>query len=172
MRLFIAVEFSIENQRLLEEWMGRARQQGVRGNFTKKENLHMTLRFLGEQPDGRPIQRAMREAAEKCQAFELLSKGTGTFRDVFWMGFDEEPRLKLLVQKLGQTLEEQGFGKEERRFQAHMTLCRRFDQGEGGLPDLPKIQQAVRWITLMESRRGPNGILQYHPLCQVTLQMP
>ena len=65
MRLFIAVRFSREICSKLGAFMQTMRQACVSGDFTREENLHLTLTFLGERPDGQAgrIVRTMDAAA-------------------------------------------------------------------------------------------------------------
>ncbi|MBQ7682572.1 MAG: RNA 2',3'-cyclic phosphodiesterase, partial [Oscillibacter sp.] len=60
MRLFIAIRFSDEVRRALAETQSFLRNRGVRGNFTKVENLHLTLAFIGEYADPDGVLDAMR----------------------------------------------------------------------------------------------------------------
>ena len=63
MRLFIAVRFSNHIQKSLQQTMADLRRQGVRGNFSRVENLHLTLAFLGEVQDPEPVCEAINAAA-------------------------------------------------------------------------------------------------------------
>ena len=48
MRLFIAIPFSEEFKGELIRVQNEMRANGVRGNFSRAENLHVTVAFLGE----------------------------------------------------------------------------------------------------------------------------
>ena len=47
MRLFIAINLDNNIRNALAEMQESMRRQGVRGNYTKTENLHLTLTFIG-----------------------------------------------------------------------------------------------------------------------------
>ena len=49
MRLFIAINFDPETKRKLLEVQHRLRELG-KGNFSREDNLHLTLAFIGEVP--------------------------------------------------------------------------------------------------------------------------
>ena len=48
MRLFIACQFSREAQQEIERVRDELRRHAEKGNFTRSENFHLTLAFLGE----------------------------------------------------------------------------------------------------------------------------
>ena len=48
MRLFIAINFSPSFKKAILSSAQQLRDRGVRGNFTREENLHLTLAFIGE----------------------------------------------------------------------------------------------------------------------------
>ena len=51
MRLFIAIQLSGEIRNGLSAVRTYLKDHGVRGNYTKTENLHLTLAFIGEYSD-------------------------------------------------------------------------------------------------------------------------
>ena len=51
MRLFVALPLDEAGVRELVRYRQTLERLGVRGNFTRPENLHITLAFLGEQPE-------------------------------------------------------------------------------------------------------------------------
>ena len=57
MRLFIAIRLSDDMRRALLAAQDALRKRGVRGNYTKPENLHLTLAFIGEYPDADGVTR-------------------------------------------------------------------------------------------------------------------
>ena len=59
MRLFAALPLDEAGIRELFRYRRELERMGVRGNFTRPENLHITLAFLGEQPDWRPAAEAL-----------------------------------------------------------------------------------------------------------------
>ena len=59
MRLFIAIRFSPEIRQTLLDAVSGLRAQARSGNFTRPENLHLTLAFLGETNQTKEIRTAM-----------------------------------------------------------------------------------------------------------------
>ena len=48
MRLFIAIQFDEHILEALTDFQDDMRAMGVTGNYTKRENLHITLAFIGD----------------------------------------------------------------------------------------------------------------------------
>ena len=59
MRLFIAIQLSDEMKKSLTATLHNLKKQGIKGNYTPTQNLHMTLAFLGEVRDPRPVTAAL-----------------------------------------------------------------------------------------------------------------
>ena len=51
MRLFIAISLSDEIRKSLVKTQDFLSRHGIRGSLVPRENLHMTLTFIGEHPD-------------------------------------------------------------------------------------------------------------------------
>ena len=132
MRLFVAVSFDKAVQKELQTLQDRLRRQG-RGSFTRPENWHLTLAFLGEVPEERleAVCRAMDSVA--VPPLRLRFARVGRFRrdegDVVWVAPEENRALITLWQELSAALEKEGFRLEKRSFVPHVTLCRRFRAG-------------------------------------------
>ena len=69
MRLFIAIRLDRHIRDGLESIQLYLRDNGIKGNFTKIENLHLTLAFIGEYPDPEYVLDAMRQIS--FQPFEI-----------------------------------------------------------------------------------------------------
>ena len=73
MRLFIALNFNENMKYALLKMQNALKQSGVRGSFTRDENLHMTLVFIGESDDQKKIERIMRDVP--FSAFDINVSG-------------------------------------------------------------------------------------------------
>ncbi len=51
MRLFIAILFEDDTIKSMQEVQERLRDAGIEGRFMPRENLHMTLAFIGDYSD-------------------------------------------------------------------------------------------------------------------------
>lgn len=97
---------------------------------TKAQNLHITLRFLGDTdpPYFAPIAEALRASAV-MEPFDLCITGLGAFPhagrpSVIWAGVRGDEPLRLIVDDLNPRIDALGFGGEQRAWRAHLTLAR------------------------------------------------
>jgi RNA 2',3'-cyclic 3'-phosphodiesterase len=99
-------------------------------NWTPPENLHLTLRFLGEVPADRIDSIVERLAGVKVEPFILPVEGVGTFPPkrpprVLWVGVGSgHPRLFQLRQRIDDALLASGLQLDVRTFHPHATLAR------------------------------------------------
>ena len=138
MRLFFALPLPSEVKEKLRPLLDEARQVSAGGvGFTKVEQLHFTLAFLGEQPH--PDEAlAAGESLREVRAFDLVLSGVGAFPStmrprVLWLGVtDGAAELIGAAERLQKALRERGFALEDRKFRPHLTLGRVRPQGERG----------------------------------------
>lgn len=170
MRLFIALLFQDETRRQLLCVQERLRQPAGRGSFTRPENLHLTLAFLGEIPSDRlaAVKQAM--ARTPMQPLSLVFDYLGSFRqqgsDLWWVGLRPDAVLTAMQRDLTAALAQEGFRLESRHFQPHLTLARKVsaDAQIDRAALLPSpIAAPVSRISLMLSERI-NGVLTYTEL--------
>ncbi len=128
MRLFVAVDMSEEiRERLNELCQLVGKFRGVKP--VEKENLHITLMFLGEVPDRRVevVKEKLREV--KTAPFKLHLKGVGFFPSagqvrVIWVGVEEgKEEISKLADLVGNLMKKLGF-KRDKEFVAHATIAR------------------------------------------------
>lgn len=169
MRLFVAIRLEDVCRDTLCTAIAGLRRHARQGHFTRRDNLHLTLAFLGETTR----LDAAGEAVGSIQAepFSIELVGLGRFRrnggDLWWMGVAENNALTALQQQLQAALARAGFSLEKRTFRPHLTLGREVILDPGFEPGalectLSPARMQVREIALMESRRT-NDILQYTP---------
>ena len=156
MRLFIAINFSPKIKAYLMDTMNDLKDNGVLGNYTKIENLHLTLAFIGEVNTAEPIKRIMDGFSFK--KFSIKLKNSGNFRDILWAGIDDNIHLKKLAYLLQDKLRENGYDIEKRSFKPHITLVRQADKIIK--PSVFEASMPVEYISLMKSERI-NGRLTY-----------
>lgn len=179
MRLFIAINFDENVKKRIIEVREELRANSRQGNFTKDENLHLTLVFLGEIPGSQVgvIENIMEEAEE--EPFELKFNRLGCFKrkqggDIWWIGCEKNKTLMNIQRNLSDGLRKAGFNIEKRDFKPHLTLGREvMIHGSGkvfGSGELEKrpIKSEVGQISLMLSERI-NGKLTYTSLYEKPL---
>jgi len=206
LRLFFACELPGEIKgellSLKEELCRSSSHWGTRNwKWVEEENLHLTVRFLGETPGERleTVMEAGREAVAGMGPFSLSVGGLGFFPSrgpvrVVWVGVEEAPELLRLRARLEEALFSRGFPREEREFHPHLTLARarepvprrilRLSSPEEGKPPVPGGSEAeaaplarpigtfpVRELVLLRSILRPSGP-EYHPLATFALASP
>jgi 2'-5' RNA ligase len=170
MRLFIAVNFDDEIKNWLLDIQARIKAQSGRGNFSRPENLHLTLVFLGNTSEDQVplIRKAVHDAAAGQKAFTLGFNRTGCFRhsnkELWWIGAGEAdpglPSLNDLRQRLIGGLRAAGIGFDERPFNAHITLGREIKHSASIEAPTERITIPVNRISLMNSE-NIQGVLVY-----------
>lgn len=165
MRLFVAVRFSPEIKTALLETVSALRRAGS-GNFTRPENLHLTLAFLGETEDLAGAEAALEESVTGGP-FLLTVGGLGSFGDLFWVGVGENLPLKALALGVQDALRRRGFSIERRSWKPHVTVARQY-RGPRPRFDVPAQTMTVCRVSLMRSQRV-NGTLTYTEVYGVDL---
>ena len=162
MRLFIAIQLNKEMKDSLYEIQHAMMEQGVRGNFTKKTNLHLTLAFIGEYPDPDEVKEVIEQVQVDEFAMEL--DGVGSFGRLWWAGIDGGDELHALAKRLRHALADAGIPYDRKKFSPHITLVRKPESRDGKIPshvleNLPHEEMVVDHISLMRSDRGKNGMI-------------
>jgi 2'-5' RNA ligase len=129
MRLFIAINFNKEIKNSLNDNMERLKSCATQGNFTRPENLHLTLVFLGEIVPNKTSR--IKQVMDKVVAepFVLTMGGLGRFKrrdgDIYWLGIEKSATLLSIYNQLSKELIQAGFKIEKREYKPHLTLGRR-----------------------------------------------
>jgi 2'-5' RNA ligase len=161
------------------------KDHGLKLKWVKPQNLHLTLKFLGDIPeaDVAAIGAALRASTGDEAPLKLTIQGMGVFPGikrprVLWIGLGGEvDRLKEIQARIEDQLEAAGYRREKRGFKAHLTLARikgavapdrllRAIQAVGGFEPQPF---EARRVILYKSDLRPTGAV-YTPLEEVTLQ--
>jgi RNA 2',3'-cyclic 3'-phosphodiesterase len=133
MRLFIALDIDDVIRGRIARFVDGVCNFAPDARWVRDESLHVTLKFIGEQPDQlvEQIQHALSAvAARSCQ---IQFRGHGFFPTarsarVFWVGMKSGPELATLANAIDEKTSALGIPKEERKFSPHLTLAR----GPGG----------------------------------------
>lgn len=164
MRLFVAIDLDADIKNKIGDVVNRLKALGASGSFIYKENLHLTLIFIGETDREEDICEAMNSAIESYDGgyFSLEIKGLGTFKreggDILWAGIEAGCQLFDLQLLLKKALTNLGFQMENRKYKPHLTLGRKVqlpnDTGIKSIsPIIPGYEQRVKAISLMKSER-------------------
>lgn len=189
-RCFVAVELDRTIQKQLDRLQERFRRDHKINDsalkWVRSQNIHLTLKFLGEVPDRQIVDicAAVSQAASQSAPFDLEIGNCGCFPPrgsarVLWVGLTTglEP-LKTLQENLELSLLDLGFEPEHRPFSPHLTLARiknaqigrLLSDTVGSLDPLTVGGQSVAEITVFQSdldRTGPT----YTPLHHAPLSL-
>lgn len=170
MRLFTAIPFSEHCKHHFAGVIEQLSRQSTGGRFTREDNLHLTLVFLGETDRVKEIITAMQTV--KSAPFSLTFAQFGRFRrdggDIYWMAPQKSPQLFTLQSALASAFLRAGFSLENRAYRPHVTLGRQVVLPETFSPasfseSAPEITAAVDRVSLMKSERL-HGRLVYHEI--------
>ncbi len=133
MRIFIALDIDDAIRDRISRFMDGVREFAPDARWVRPESLHVTLKFIGEKPAEAVEQVKKALAAVQGQPVEMGFRGHGFFPTpksarVFWVGIESGPALASLANAVDDVTAGLGIPKEERAFNAHLTLAR----GGGG----------------------------------------
>ena len=128
MRVFVALDLPQKTKDNLERSANEFKSLASGGNFTPKENYHLTMHFLGEvaPSDLTFIQSAM-DGVRDLPAPELAVSQFTVLRasDIVCAKIKQSSALTTLHDELGARLEQHGFVVEHRAYRPHVTLIRK-----------------------------------------------
>ena len=166
MRLFAALPLDEEGKKAISAYRRDLEKLGVTGNFTRPENLHITLAFLGEQPEWESAAEALEQVEAETGVLLLDRLDTFGRGNILGLSPTEDAPVRPLAASVESALRDAGFALEKRRFRAHITLCRELRAPKGTvLPPPPAVSVPVERMVLYLSHR-PRGRLTYTPLWQ------
>jgi 2'-5' RNA ligase len=190
MRVFTAVELPDPIREALDDRVARL-LGSIRGVRTvARDNLHVTLRFIGNVPPARItyVLSALQRATARVRSATVGVRGLSAFPDaprarVLWAGIkDPHGVLAALEREQCAGIEPLGYTRDDRPFTAHVTLGR---VRKGTPPDprlverLAAVEESeafgafpVERVTVYESQlgRGPGGGPLYAPLARFPLR--
>jgi len=164
-RLFISINCNDETKKQLISVQEKIKAQSEKGNYSRPENLHLTLAFLGETPQEQveAIRSCMNEILKPPAAsFYLAFSQTGFFRrgnkELWWIGVDHKDSsvniLNDLRQRITSSLSSKKIYFDNKDFKPHITLGREITHNARErsiiIPE-QKIIYPVNRISLMKS---------------------
>lgn len=173
MRVFIAINFTAKDRQRMHRAGRKLRESELPVRWEGVEQLHMTLKFLGEvRPEMlERVKQAVARVAEKTPPFTLRMGGAGAFPTLrrprtVWLGAEASPELRCLKHDLEWELAPLGFDREVRAFHPHVTLGRATKEARAGdfrdFEDLVgavsyRAEIPVRTVDVMESHLSAKG---------------
>ncbi len=163
LRAFLAVELDARIRAAIAAFAASLGLSGVR--WVPAENLHVTMRFLGDVPaaEVHRIARDLETELAGLAPFAVALRGAGVFPPhgaprVLWVGLDAgRESMAVLASRADAALARWGLPPENRSFTPHVTIGR-FRSGRA-----PRVEVACEFdagelwvdgVTLFESRLG------------------
>jgi 2'-5' RNA ligase len=177
-RLFAGLPAPPPIQALWADRLSRLKRSGPHASWVVPENLHITLKFLGETGAHRleEITAALKEAAAPFVPVALPFEGVGFFPHerkprVLILRYHRDPALVDLFGRVEDRLAPLGYARERRPFEVHLTLARlrrpwppgEADRVAADLGTIPWPPFPAAGFVLFESILSPAGAV-YIPL--------
>lgn len=156
MRLFTAINFPAEIRENLYNIINQMQAQTKKANFTRKDNLHLTLVFIGEKNKTECNDIITRLAEIKFTPFEIVLENHGRFRNLHWIGIRKNQELSLLQKHIADVLEI----KLDFNYTPHITIAREVIVKHDLIIDVPHMKMIVNDFSLMKSE-NINRVLKY-----------
>ncbi len=129
-RCFLGIEIPDNLKEKIYKFVIQLRTDNIKASWVKKENYHITFKFLGEITQSRieRVDKIISKIRPKS-AFEIKLTHCGVFPSiekprVLWLGIEENPEIVNTFNQIDSSLVKAGFEKEKRKFVPHITLAR------------------------------------------------
>jgi len=146
-RTFIAVELSADVCRRAADLVARLAQTDVKAKWVDSDNMHLTLKFLGDVPKDqiRTLCSKVADAVIGIPAFSIDCRGAGAFPRIsrprtIWLGVGQGTEdLVRLQAAIDKAVAKIGFPRDGRKYKPHLTLGR----VRGGGPGISALGELV-----------------------------
>jgi 2'-5' RNA ligase len=150
-RAFIAVCLDEATRTAVSAEIERLRPLSRAVAWVPPQNLHLTLKFLGDQSDGRLAEAVLgiEEVATACAPFAVTLHGLGAFPGmerprILWVGVAEGAlAIRALQSGVEGALERRQFTPESRPWHPHLTIGRVFDPRRWRHDTSPALMQSI-----------------------------
>jgi len=132
LRTFLAIDLPSDMHKTIAQKQECLRRQLPHINWVKSENLHITLKFLGDTPEMKinDLKQVVQQAVKNISPFVITVRGFGVFPDkraprTIWTGIDsDQSALENLASQVESSVISLDFPKENKPFRPHLTLAR------------------------------------------------
>ena len=172
LRCFISLELPEELKKNIYGYIEKLKAAGADVKWIPPENLHLTLKFLGDTTEEllKSINERLISLSKSHDRFSLQISGAGAFPNikyprVVWLGVHDSEEIIKLQHDIDESMAGLGFKRDEKQFTPHLTVGRMKSLKNMGLlikelatlkeTDFGKIE--VINIALMKSELKPGG---------------
>src|SRR6185503_5959 len=132
LRAFIAVELPLEiRQNIQHATSNLRRDTGSLIRWVAAENMHLTLKFLGDIPSANveALTQMIHAQADSFNCFDIYLTGIGSFPSpkrprVIYIGIHAPAALEAFQRQIESAARRLGYTAEERAFAPHLTIGR------------------------------------------------
>lgn len=132
MRLFAGITIPQSIRDEIDDLIDSVQSGSEKVKWVKKENFHITLRFIGEVGEDRvgPLCRGLMNVGRNKTPFRISLSTVGAFPTmkfprVYWIGVDQgEGMVRCLHNDINDELRKFGHDPEGKRFHPHVTIGR------------------------------------------------
>ncbi|HKT88847.1 MAG TPA: RNA 2',3'-cyclic phosphodiesterase [Candidatus Sulfotelmatobacter sp.] len=155
MRLFLALDIDDVIRERIARFVEGVRNFVPGARWVHPESLHVTLKFIGEQPESALLALKQTLSQVGVPACEIRFQGYGFFPTpksarVFWIGMQAGPELATLAAAIDDKMPALGIPKEDRAFSPHLTLAR--GRGGSGSPRRRREDKPNRVFQLLQEK--------------------
>ena len=159
MKLFIGIKIDDLAKKKINNYFKLFYENNVRGNYTKINNLHMTLVFLGETSEDKVDKLKEIIKSINLETKDIHLTKTILLREVLVCDVDKNEAINNMYLNLCKELKKNGFPFEERPLHPHVTLVRKAENYSKYLNVDMNIISKFDKITLFESKRINNELI-------------
>ena len=174
MRLFIATSFPEEELRAISDRIAMVKWKLPPAAWVRSETQHLTLAFLGEQPESllTTLAPLVESSLADIPRFEGRLHGCGFFPNprharVGWIGAAPEDKFRAIADAVRDAVKAAGIELDRNDFRPHLTLFRIRDRWppasieifSAALRDHESAPFTVDGVTLFSSQLTPKGAI-------------
>lgn len=176
MRLFIAFDIPDKVKKQLVSIQKQIKAEDAKIKWVKAENMHLTLKFLGEVAEDKVDEIKERLKKVSFEAFNVVVSDIGVFPSedyirVIWVGFKDEDNMTGLAKRIREQLKE---FKDDHPFKAHLTIGRvRMIKDKRGLVEgLKKIKVEPERFSVKEFKLYKSTLTREGPIYEELAVFP
>lgn len=177
MRIFIALLFENEKRDIINDILGEVRGISDSGNFTSKNNLHLTIQYIGETSEAVLSKIKDNLCKFNFSKFDYETNRIKYFkksnsRIIVYLGVDKTEYLEDLYHKVRAELRNAGCELQSGKFTPHITLGRQVKINKNkSIHNVycNKLLLHASKISVMESKRVNNKLV-YEELFNIPLK--